>query len=165
MKNALKKVGNFCIWLSVVLVLGATLSLCMWVRADAKTWGPYTEPQRIRLIDGDTFEASVEVYDRIWVTRSFRLRGVDTPEKLSKQVCERELAKAATLFSADVLRKVKVIELRNVDEDKYAGRADATVMVDGQDLAVLLIAAGHARAYNGGKRLPWCADAVPGTPV
>ena len=35
---------------------------------------------------------------------------------------------------------------------KYAGRVVARVVVDGEDLAEELIAAGLARAYDGGRR-------------
>lgn len=35
-------------------------------------------------------------------------------------------------------------------------RADAVVKINGVTLADALIRAGLARAYDGGKRLPWC---------
>ena len=41
--------------------------------------------------------------------------------------------------------------------DKYGGRIDATVKVDGRDLAPALIAAGLGHPFNGeGKRAGWC---------
>ena len=57
--------------------------------------------------------------------------------------------------SPAALRSAKVIELRNIQRGKYF-RILADVYVDGQNLADGLIRSGHARLYDGGKRLGWC---------
>jgi micrococcal nuclease len=152
--GALLKKSSFFDFVALALCLAVLLV----VTSANASWGPYLDLRGVRIIDGDTLEAQVEVYDNVWINRSFRLRGVNTPEKTSNQTCERKLAEAATLFVADTLRKSKKLILLNVAEDKYAGRADATVLVDGVDLAALIIAAGHGKPYAGGKRTAWCSD-------
>ena len=47
--------------------------------------------------------------------------------------------------------------LRNIHYGKYAGRVLARVETsDGEDLNTLLLEAGLARVYDGGKRRSWC---------
>lgn len=46
------------------------------------------------------------------------------------------------------------IELRNIQRSKYF-RILADVYIDGVSLADNLIQSGHARPYDGGKRLGW----------
>ena len=82
-------------------------------------------------------------------------RGIDTPELRGKCASEKERAIAAR----EHLRMLLVagpVELSNVEPDKYAGRVDATVRVSGQDIGAAMVAAGHARPYNGGARAGWC---------
>ena len=51
----------------------------------------------------------------------------------------------------------KKVMLFNVKKGKYAGRVVARVqLTDGNDLTTLLVEAGHARPYDGGKRKGWC---------
>jgi endonuclease YncB( thermonuclease family) len=39
--------------------------------------------------------------------------------------------------------------------DRY-GRSLATLLVDGRNISRIMIEAGHARAYSGGRRNGWC---------
>ena len=48
------------------------------------------------------------------------------------------------------------VTLYAVHYGKYAGRIVAQVHVGGGDLAALLLGAGLAREYDGGKRMGWC---------
>ncbi len=48
------------------------------------------------------------------------------------------------------------VRLHDVRYGKYAGRVVARVMVEGADIADLLLAAGLAHVYAGGAREPWC---------
>ena len=50
------------------------------------------------------------------------------------------------------LRKARRIEFEQPSWDKYGGRIDADVWIDGDLLSDQLIAAGLARRYDGGKR-------------
>ncbi len=84
-----------------------------------------------------------------------RLLGVDTPERKGRCPEEKVLALAAKGFSEGALRSARQIELRRAGKDKY-GRILARVLLNGQDLADLLIQAKLGRPYKGGKRLSWC---------
>lgn len=84
-----------------------------------------------------------------------RVLGVDTPELKGKCDSEKQLARQAKQFTVQALRSAKTVELRNIQRGKYF-RILADVYVDGKNLADSLIKAGHARAYDGGKRLSWC---------
>ena len=84
-----------------------------------------------------------------------RLLGVDTPEIKGKCDSEKVTARAAKQFTVQALRSAKTIELRNMQRDKYF-RILTDVYLDGKNLADGLIKAGHARVYDGGKRLGWC---------
>jgi len=48
------------------------------------------------------------------------------------------------------------VQLMLVEPDKFAGRVDADVIVDGRPIAAVLVAEGLARPYTGGARQSWC---------
>ena len=57
---------------------------------------------------------------------------------------------------ADILKEAETITLRNMKRGKYF-RIAADVIVDGESLADILIEAGMAIKYNGGKKTyEWC---------
>jgi endonuclease YncB( thermonuclease family) len=113
----------------------------------------------IRTIDGDTFEARVHVAPGQDVMTRVRLRGIDAPEL--KAACSEELrlAEAATGALRDLLRRGDVA-IFNIGPDKYQGRivADVATKRTG-NVAATLLAAGHARSYDGGHRSGWCTNA------
>jgi micrococcal nuclease len=108
----------------------------------------------VRVIDGDTIEVRARIWtDTVKETR-VRLIGIDTPEINGKCDEERARAVAARDFLASLPRQVTLTDIKN---DKFGGRIDARVrFADGTDAAELLIAAGHGRRYDGGKRGSWC---------
>jgi endonuclease YncB( thermonuclease family) len=110
----------------------------------------------IRTIDGDTFVARMRQREgRDLVTR-IRLRGIDAPEL--KASCREELEKAEA--ASDALRDLLGqggVTIYNVGPDKYQGRVVADVATRRTaNVAAAMLAAGHARAYNGGHRGSWC---------
>lgn len=106
--------------------------------------------------DAITFHVNIEGYPPIVGERiPVRLLGVDTPEIKGKCESEKVEARVAKQFTVQALRSAKTIELRNMQRGKYF-RILANVYVDGKNLADGLIKAGHARSYDGGKRLGWC---------
>jgi endonuclease YncB( thermonuclease family) len=118
----------------------------------------------IRTIDGDTFEARVHLSPGLDPTTRVRLRGIDAPEL--RAACPRELqmAEAAT----DALRALLgqgEVTISNIGPDKYNGRVDADVATRmTPNVSAAMLAAGHARSYNGGHRSGWCANANPSLP-
>lgn len=108
--------------------------------------------------DGDTIAVEIPGLPPALNPVAIRLRGIDTPESGGRAKCaaERKLAQRATGFTRLAIKRGRRIEFAMPDWDKYGGRIDAEVWIDGVSLADQLIAAGLARAYDGGKRDGWC---------
>jgi endonuclease YncB( thermonuclease family) len=113
----------------------------------------------IRTIDGDTFEARVHLSPGLDLTTRVRLRGIDAPELKASCPLELQMAEAAT----DALRALLGeggVTIFNIGPDKYNGRVDADAATSKtQNVSTAMLAAGHARSYNGGHRSGWCANA------
>lgn len=111
-----------------------------------------------RIIDGDTFKATVLLADGIEVMSvSVRLRNVDTPELHGD--CEYEIMRAnqAKQRLSELIPVGSVIEISNVKNDKYPGRIDANVFDENnRDVGLILIKENLGRIYSGGKRQSWC---------
>lgn len=105
----------------------------------------------IVVVDGDTIKV-----DGV----SWRLKGFDTPETY--------FAKCQSEYQAGILAKQelealirhgkKVETVTDGREDRYH-RVLGRLMIDGRDVAEIMIERGLARRYNGRtKRLGWCPD-------
>lgn len=111
----------------------------------------------LRVIDGDTFEARVRLWPGLEMTTRVRLRGIDAPEL--KSACADEFDRAQVARQAlEALLAEGPVAIFNIGPDKYHGR----VVADAQtprtpDVSAALLAAGHARPYQGGRRGGWCA--------
>ena len=121
--------------------------------------GPFSS-DILRIIDGDTFKARVQVWFGQEITTSVRIRGFDAPEIKGKCAEEINAAQQAADMLRDILESGPVT-LHNIGPDKYFGRVVASVHVklkDGieTDVAHMMIAAGMGRPYNGGTRGGWC---------
>lgn len=110
----------------------------------------------LRTVDGDTFDARVALWPGLELSTRVRLRGIDAPERHA--ACEEEQRKAETSTRAlrAMLREGRVT-IYNIGPDKYGGRvvADAATR-DTPNVSAALVAAGHVRAYLGGRRRGWC---------
>jgi endonuclease YncB( thermonuclease family) len=110
-----------------------------------------------RIVDGDTLAVRVRVWLGQEVAVLLRLAGIDAPEL--RGGCDAE--RAAALAARDALAALVTggeIVLTAIEGDKYFGRVVAVAVTPaGADLAALLLASGHARAYDGGTRQGWCA--------
>jgi micrococcal nuclease len=107
----------------------------------------------IKVIDGDTLVLACENFG---VFRA-RLAGFDTPEIFTPGCLgEWQAGQAATWYLRRLLWSAGLVEYRVRGTDKY-GRKLVAVQVDGRPLSDLMVAAGHARAYDGGRRYGWCA--------
>ena len=125
--------------------------------AHTKSFGDYEGAVYLQNYDGDTIRFDLPGYPPI-VGNDIRVRvnGIDTAEIKGK--CEKEKydAKQAKEFVADILNKAEIIVLRNMKRGKYF-RIAADIIVDGESLADMLIEAGMAIRYDGGKKNHnWC---------
>ena len=123
----------------------------------AKSFGDYEGAVYVRNYDGDTVTFNLpELHPIIGEKISIRVNGIDTPEINGK--CEKEKydAKQAQQMVADILKDAEQIVLRNMERGKYF-RIAADVIVDGESLGDMLIEAGMAVRYDGGKKThKWC---------
>lgn len=105
-------------------------------------------PRELAAIDGDTVRRGEE---------TIRLIGFDTPETYRAQ-CDTERAKgeAATARLQELLRQASQAQLSYLPRRDQYGRSLARLMLDGEDVADILVSEGLARRYSGGQRAPWC---------
>ncbi|KMP11205.1 nuclease [Candidatus Nitromaritima sp. SCGC AAA799-A02] len=125
--------------------------------AHAKSFGDYEGAAYVRNYDGDTITFNLPgLHPIIGEKISIRVNGIDTPEIRGK--CEKEKydAQQARDMVADILKDAEKITLKNMKRGKYF-RIAADVIVDGENLADILIEAGMADKYGGGKKTKhWC---------
>lgn len=112
--------------------------------------GPLIFAAIVSVVDGDTFHATI--HDREQET--IRVLGVDTPELHGQCEAEVQAARSARTFVRD--RVGDAVLLRPGRRDKYGRLLAHVILLDGSDLAVGLIEAGHGRAYHGERREGWC---------
>ena len=110
----------------------------------------------LRVFDGDTFEARVNLWPGLNVTTRVRLRGIDAPEM--KAHCSEERSKAEVARGAlKALLDQGEVGISRVILDKYGGRvlADASTRST-PSVAAALLDAGYVRRYEGARRNGWC---------
>lgn len=112
----------------------------------------------IKVIDGDTIDLEIDLGFHVKVTKRARLSGIDTYEKNSRLVFEREKAAKATALLTNILQK-KIVKIKTfIDkEDKY-GRILVEVYANDFDFEnhnsvnIMLIQEGLALPYDGGNK-------------
>ena len=112
----------------------------------------------IKVIDGDTIDLEIDLGFHVKVTKRARLSGIDTYEKNSRLVFEREKAAKATALLTNILEK-KIVKIKTfIDkEDKY-GRILVEVYANDSDFEnhnsvnIMLIQEGLALPYDGGNK-------------
>lgn len=105
-----------------------------------------------RVHDGDSIRAIIDGQ-----SEPIRLLGIDTPEIHDKARCplEQALAVAARDRLRELIEAAADRQLCPEGRDKYR-RVLASLILDGRDASQTLIAEGHGRPYEGGKREGWC---------
>ena len=109
----------------------------------------------VRVVDGDTCDAMIDLGFDTWVKKRIRFMGVDTWESRTRNKEEKVKGLAAKAFTKDLLE--------NSDEGKFSiishgvgkyGRVLGELFVKGYDKSVneLLKEHGHASEYYGGKK-------------
>ena len=125
---------------------------------DAKQkFGGYENAIYVRNYDGDTVTFNLpRLHPIIGNKIAVRINGIDTPE--IKGNCEKEKynAQQAKNIVGDLLKDAERIDLKNLQRGKYF-RLVADIYADGENLADILIDAGMAVKYDGGKKnVHWC---------
>lgn len=151
----------------ICLVLIVLAWLCPSPLQAAPTTDAITDFDITRVYDGDTFFINLPVetcqHDVLCRDLGVRVIGVDTPEIRGGQ-CPEEKAAAyrARNFVRTLLQAASSVSLLEVKRDRNF-RIDAIVVLDGkQNLASLIIAAGHGVFYSGkhARAQDWCEGRV-----
>ena len=109
----------------------------------------------VRVVDGDTCDALIDLGFNTWVKKRIRFMGVDTWESRTRNLEEKKKGLEAKEFTKNLLE--------NSDEGKFAlrshgvgkyGRVLGELFVKGNEKSVneLLKENGHASEYYGGKK-------------
>jgi micrococcal nuclease len=109
----------------------------------------------VRVVDGDTCDAMIDLGFDTWIKKRIRFMGVDTWECRTRNKEEKVKGLAAKEFTKCLLQ--------DSDDGKFAirshgvgkfGRVLGELFVKGHDQSVnqLLIDNGHAYEYHGGKK-------------
>ena len=109
----------------------------------------------VRVVDGDTADAMIDLGFNVWVKNRIRFMGVDAWESRTRNLEEKEKGLAAKAYVKDLLE--------NSDDGKFSiisyglgkyGRVLGELFVKGHEKSVndLLIENGHAYEYEGGKK-------------
>ena len=109
----------------------------------------------VRVVDGDTADAMIDLGFNVWVKNRIRFMGVDAWESRTRNLEEKEKGLAAKAYVKDLLE--------NSDEGKFLlkshgvgkyGRVLGELFVKGNEKSVneLLKDNGHAYEYHGEKK-------------
>jgi len=113
-----------------------------------------------KVTDGDTIRVDVSdwVLPELGDTMGVRIMGIDTPEKGGRAQCEAEaeLGEKATEFAKSMIKVGDTVQVEVVQWDKYGGRFNGIVMVNGENFAQMQIDRGLAKPYDGGTKESWC---------
>ena len=123
-----------------------------------------------QVYDGDTIkdvriEVNIPALEvGFYLIRDIRIFGIDTPEKRPRRAgrtpesiaTEKTAALAARNYLVGILRDNDFqFEIEDLDHGKYAGRVLAEIWVQNKNVSNLMVEAGHAQYYDGGKKPVW----------
>ena len=113
----------------------------------------------IRVVDGDTIDAQVDLGFKIHHNIRIRLFGINTPETRTRDAEEKVKGKAATKRVKELIQEADRIILKSHGVGKF-GRCLGELTIikfsegedESKDLTQTLLAEGHGEPYFGGKR-------------
>jgi micrococcal nuclease len=108
--------------------------------------------------DGDTIKTTLKLPCPL-CNVSVRVLGIDTPESTHLAKCPAEKARglAAKEFVTNLAQGQETMIIKSFKWDKYGGRIDAYVEINGVNVGEKLIANGFAKPYTGeGPKPDWC---------
>jgi endonuclease YncB( thermonuclease family) len=114
---------------------------------------PITGGQVIKVYDADTItiDTRLPFAESPLYRLSVRLNGIDAPEIKSKDAEEKQMAKTARDFLANIILH-KYVKVLNIEQEKY-GRVLADVYLDDININELLLKERYAVKYGGGTKI------------
>tara|TARA_B100001250_G_C19493020_1_gene653958 strand:+ start:285 stop:659 length:375 start_codon:yes stop_codon:yes gene_type:complete len=122
----------------------------------------YYNATLVRVVDGDTVDAMIDLGFDIQVKKRIRLAGINAPESRTRNKVEKKLGLAAKERLIELMEgAANVFELESKEIGKY-GRVLGVIYINklsGKDTITqacineMLVSEGHATEYDGGKRI------------
>jgi len=116
----------------------------------------YRIKQILKVVDGDTIDASIDLGFDISLEKRIRLAGIDTPESRTTNLKEKALGLESKEWLKKALEGAKDILIKTElpDSTEKYGRIIGHLFINGQEtsLNTQMIDAGYALAYDGGTK-------------
>mgnify|MGYP001162381144 FL=1 len=101
----------------------------------------------VRVVDGDTVDALIDLGFDVWVKKRIRLHGIDAPESRTRDSEEKIRGLAAKARLQELLGASEgAFKLHSHGVGKY-GRCLGTLFINGTNVNERLITEGHAQEY------------------
>tara|TARA_R100000008_G_C3575355_1_gene164864 strand:+ start:402 stop:734 length:333 start_codon:yes stop_codon:yes gene_type:complete len=102
----------------------------------------------IRVVDGDTIDAMIDLGFNIWIKKRIRLHGINTPEIRTRDLKEKQEGFAAMERLSILLEESDgLFILKSHGIGKY-GRCIATLYIEHRNINELLLFEGYAEKYE-----------------
>ena len=108
----------------------------------------------LRVIDGDTIDAKIDLGFDVSVKKRIRFMGINTPESRTRDLEEKQHGLAAKYRLKELLKGATIVVKTAIDKKargKY-GRILGTIYADDVNINDKMVEEGHAIAYYGGKK-------------
>ena len=110
----------------------------------------------LKVVDGDTIDASIDLGFDISLSKRIRLAGIDSPESRTTNLKEKALGLESKEWLKKTLEDAKdiLIKTEKPDSTEKYGRIIGHLFVNDQETSLnnQMIAEGYALEYEGGKK-------------
>ena len=110
----------------------------------------------LKVVDGDTIDASIDLGFDISLSKRIRLAGIDAPESRTTNLKEKALGLESKEWLKKALEGAKdiLIKTEKPDSTEKYGRIIGHLFINGQETSLnnQMIDEGYALAYEGGKK-------------
>ena len=110
----------------------------------------------LKVVDGDTIDASIDLGFDISLEKRIRFAGIDTPESRTTNIKEKALGLESKEWLKKALEGAKdiIIKTELPDSTEKYGRIIGHLFINGQETSLnnQMIAEGYALAYDGGTK-------------
>ena len=110
----------------------------------------------LKVVDGDTIDASIDLGFDISLEKRIRFAGIDTPESRTTNIKEKALGLESKEWLKKALEGAKdiIIKTEKPDSTEKYGRIIGHLFINGQETSLnnQMITSGYALAYDGGTK-------------
>tara|TARA_R110000744_G_scaffold356591_1_gene463356 strand:- start:825 stop:1223 length:399 start_codon:yes stop_codon:yes gene_type:complete len=107
----------------------------------------------LRIVDGDTLDAEIDIGFDVFVKKRIRLFGIDTWESRTRDLEEKKKGLAAKARLKELLEENgNKFMLQSHELGKYGRVLGSIILDDDRDACDILLEEGHAYSYDGGNK-------------